>query len=69
VTAVRVVRDVAASEPHNYLHRDVKAGEVFYAFTRPVYGSVDFVNGVALSEAEGEYPFFEFPRDAVEVQR
>ena len=67
MSIARVIRDVAGSEPHNYLHRDVKEGETFYTFSRPVYGSVDWDSGIALSETDGKYPFFEFPADAVEV--
>ena len=67
MTAVTVTRDVANGEPHNYLGRAVKAGETFYTFHEPTYGSVDTDGGIALSEAPGKYPFFEFPRDAVEV--
>lgn len=60
-----VVRDVAKDEPHNYLHRDVAAGEVFYDFIWNTYGCVsDF--GVALSEQPGEHPFFEFPANAIQ---
>ena len=62
---VIVTRDVAADEPHNFLRRDVAAGEVFYTFHQCTYGCVDTVEGVALSETQDEYPFFEFPRDAV----
>lgn len=62
-----VTRDVRADELHNHLGRDVKAGERFYTFTQYTFGSVDNQNGIALSERNGEYPFFEFPRDAVEV--
>lgn len=64
---VTVTRDVAAGELHNYLGRDVQAGERFWTFTQMTYGSVDDRGGIALSERNGEYPFFEFPRDAVEV--
>jgi hypothetical protein len=65
MTAMRVTRDVAASEPHNYLGRTAHTGEIFYTFHRPTYGAVDHWNGIALSEIDGEYPFFEFPSDAV----
>ena len=67
MSTAKVIRDVAESERHNYLHRDVKAGETFFTFHEPTYGSVDWNNGIALSEKDGQYPFFEFPRDAVEV--
>jgi hypothetical protein len=64
--AVRVSRDVLACELHNYAGRDVMQGEVLYTVTFCTYGCIDEVGGVALSERPGEYPFFEFPRDAVE---
>ena len=38
----------------------------FYECNLNTYGCVDTVGGVALTERPGEYPFFEFPRDAVE---
>jgi hypothetical protein len=65
MSAMRVTRDVGKGEAHNFAGRDVKAGEIFYRFTEPTYGCVDWTNGTALSEAEDEYPFFEFPADAV----
>lgn len=63
--AVRVTRDVAAGEEHNYLGRDVRQGEIFYRFSGHTYGCIRWP-GVALSEKQGEYPFFEFPEDAIE---
>jgi hypothetical protein len=67
MSVVIVTRDVAADEPCNYLGRAVSKGERFYTFHEPTYGAVDDINGIALSETTGQYPFFEFPRDAVEV--
>jgi hypothetical protein len=68
MTKVRVTRDVPAGDAHNYLGRDAAEGEVFYLFTGPVYACVDDFNGIALSEGgPASHPFFEFPRDAVEV--
>jgi hypothetical protein len=63
---VRVTRDVDIDEPHNYSHRDVWAGEIFYTCTLATYNCVDTYNGVALTEYPNKYPFFEFPIDAVE---
>ncbi len=65
--AVEVTRDVPANYPHNYLGRDVNEGEVFYLFTLPTYGCINERGGVALSERPDEYPYFEFPADAVSV--
>lgn len=64
---VRVTRDVEMDEPHNYSGHEVKEGTYFFTFNRPTYGCVDDCGGIALSEVEGEYPFFEFPRNAIEV--
>lgn len=64
---VKVVRFVSIDEEHNYLERDVLKGETFYTFDKNTYGCVDELDGIALSEVEGEYPFFEFPRDAVDA--
>ncbi len=64
---VRVTRDVAIDEEHNYADRAVKEGEYLFTFIGATYGCVDDCGGIALSEVEGKYPFFEFPRDAIEV--
>jgi hypothetical protein len=62
---MRVVRDVDIDEPGNYSHRDVWAGEIFYTCVQATYGCIGA--GLALTErSDGGYPFFEFPRDAVE---
>jgi hypothetical protein len=63
---VRVVRDVDIDEPHNFAERDVWAGEEFWECLLTTYGCVDTIGGIALTERYNEYPFFEFPRDAVE---
>jgi hypothetical protein len=63
---VRVTRDVDIDEDHNFAERDVWAGETFYICTLNTYGCVDSMSGVALTERPNEYPFFEFPKDAVE---
>jgi hypothetical protein len=63
---VRVTRPVSKNDPHNYAGRKVEKGEVLYTFHGPTYGCVDSWNGIALSEVVDEYPFFEFPLDAVE---
>src|SRR5512146_1787169 len=63
----KVTRFVHHDEPHNYANRDVDEGEVFYKFERYTYGCVDKNNGIAVSETDPHtYPFFEFPRDALE---
>jgi hypothetical protein len=72
MSQVRVTRDVSADDPHNFLGRDVEAGEVFYAFCGHTFGCVrerlDGTGGVALSEnGSFDHPFFEFPQDAVEA--
>ena len=64
---VRVTRDVTIDEDHNYLGRAVKEGEYFFTFIGVTYGCVDTCGGIALSEVEGQHPFFEFPRNAIEV--
>ena len=65
-TVVRVTRDVGINDPHNYSGRDVKQGETFYVFRLHTYGCIDTYNGIALSEGYDQYPFFEFPLDAIE---
>jgi hypothetical protein len=62
----RVIRDVRKGEHHNFLGRAAREGEVFFRFAGATYGCIDTYGGVALSEKDGEYPFFEFPVDAVE---
>jgi hypothetical protein len=65
---VKVALDVPKDAPGNYSGRDVHAGEEFYVFTGVTYGCVDNHNGIALSEqGETEYPFFEFPREALHL--
>jgi len=64
---VIVTRFVSMNEPHNHLGRNANAGEEFFTFHQPTYGCVDDRNGIALSVIDGDYPFFEFPRDAVEA--
>ena len=63
-----VTRDVAIDAPHNFADRDVRAGEILYGATVVTHGCVDTTNGIAATwDSEGGYPFFEFPRDAVEA--
>lgn len=64
---VRVTRPVSRVEAHNFLGRDVREGECFYIFRGTTYGCVDSQYGIALSEQLDEYPFFEFPCDAIEL--
>jgi hypothetical protein len=63
-----VTRPVGHHERYNYLGRAAEVGERFFVCTRPTYGSVDTDHGIALTEqADGDFPFFEFPLDAVQV--
>lgn len=62
----RVTRDVLASEVGNHLKRDAVKGEVFFECRLPTYGCVDYGQGEALTELPDEYPFFQFPRSALE---
>lgn len=64
---VLVTRDVPADEEHNDAGRDINQGEVLYLFRLCTYDSVDVYHGIALSEQPDEYPFFEFPNDAIEA--
>jgi len=62
---VRVTRDVPASE--NYSGRAFKEGDILYTFHGATYGCIDtWGGGIALSEVDGENPFFEFPSNAIE---
>lgn len=64
---VRVIRDVSKQETHNFSQRDVLEGETLFVFQSLTYGTIDWENGIALSERGcHSYPFFEFPRNAVE---
>lgn len=64
----RVTRDVSGFDEHNYSGKDVPEGTILYKAMRPTYGCVDTRSGIALSEDQsGDYPFFEFPLDAVEA--
>jgi hypothetical protein len=63
----RVTRDVSGDDPRNYSNRDVDEGEILFECVLATYGCVDTYKGVALTDSPaGGYPFFEFPRDAVE---
>lgn len=62
-----VNRDVPASEDGNFAGRDVARGDILWTFHLPTYGCIDDVRGIAMSRQPGEYPFFEFPRNAVSI--
>jgi hypothetical protein len=65
---VRVILDVPKDAPHNFSGRDVLAGETLYEVKVYTYDCVDTDGGIALTgKSDGGYPFFEFPRDAIEV--
>jgi hypothetical protein len=65
---VKVTMDVPVDAPHNYAGRDVHAGEELYVFTEDTFGCIDTSVGIAMSEnGEKEYPFFEFPREALDL--
>jgi hypothetical protein len=65
---VKVMLDVPKDAPGNYSGRDVHAGEEFFVFQASTYGCVNESTGIALSEkGEISYPFFEFPREALEA--
>jgi hypothetical protein len=65
---VVVTRDVAPDEVE-WLARVYKTGERLWTFHGVTYGCVDERAGAALSEQRGEYPFFEFPYDALRSAR
>lgn len=61
-----VTRLVTPEEDGDWLHRTFHPGEELYEFDGATYGCIDWNNGLAVSEVESEYPFFQFPYDAVE---
>ena len=64
---VITTRDVPEDDPHNFYGQDVPKGTRFWTFEGYAYGCVG-PGGIALCEnANSEYPFFEFPTDAVEI--
>ena len=64
-----VRRDVGYEEKHNFLGRDAYEGEVFYVYQGHDYGAINRQGGIALSESSPfGIPFFEFPRDAVDIE-
>lgn len=65
IKKVRVTRNVASGDPHNYYPHSVRKGEEFWTFHGRTFGCVS-TGGIALSERAGEGPFFEFPLDALE---
>lgn len=61
-----VTRHVRIDDPYNFSGRDVAEGEVLYRFMKATYGCIDYEGGIpATWDENGDYPFFEFPRDAV----
>ena len=65
---VKVLLDVPKDAPGNFSGRDVHAGEELWVFKGNTYGSCDTVKGIALSEhGPYAYPFFEFPREALDL--
>lgn len=59
----RFIRDVTVEEC-GWLSRDYKSGEEVYEFTGVTYGCISPA-GVAVSEFDGENPFYEIPLDAI----
>jgi hypothetical protein len=69
-TEYRVTRDVGHDERGNYSGESFAEGDVLYQPMRPTYGCTDTSVGIALTkDPTGDYPFFEFPLNAVEVAR
>jgi len=63
-----VMRTVRKDEDGNYAGRDVEVGERLFVYLGNTYGCIDQTVGIALSEKDGETPFFEFPRSAVSIK-
>lgn len=60
-----VSRLVIPEEEGDWIPRTFWPGEILFEFTGPTYGCINWNNGIAVSEVEGENPFFEFPVDAL----
>jgi hypothetical protein len=70
MTAIREPRTVTrpvTPDECDWLPRAFTPGEVLWVFYGPTYGAVDTERGIAMSEAPGTEPFFEFPRDALDM--
>lgn len=65
MTTLKVIRDVTTEECH-WLDETVKEGTVVFRYHGYTYGCITS-SGVAVSLVEGETPFFEMPRSALEV--
>lgn len=61
----RVVRDVTPQECW-WLSQTVAEGATVYKFTKPTYGVVTPEGQAVTLDPQGDYPFFELPRDAIE---
>jgi len=61
--AMRLTRDVTMEEC-KWLHRDLKKGELVAQYKGHTYGCIS-PSGIACTEREGEWPFFELPEDAL----
>lgn len=59
-------RLVTKQECH-WLDDDIPEGTVLFLCTLPTYGCIDTRTGVAVTLVENEYPFFQFPIDALKA--
>lgn len=61
-----VVTRLVTTEECPWLKKDYSPGAMIYTCERYTYGCIDYDNGFAATEEEdGDYPFFEFPHNAV----
>lgn len=66
---LRITRDLGPDEHYDdhEVHETIEAGSIVYACFKPTYGCIGF-GGIAVTwDPDGDYPFFEVPRDALEV--
>jgi hypothetical protein len=66
VLEMTVTRTTLAMNPHNHAGRNVFAGETVYLCRRATYGCLHPREVALTFEADGGYPFFGFPADAVD---
>ena len=63
---LKVTRDITPAECPWLGERTFAAGDIVFSFHKATYGAIG-PYGRAVSLVDGEHPFIELPRDALEV--
>ena len=60
-----LIKDVLGKD-YSWVPRDFLKGEIVYHFRGPTYGCIS-PHGIAITIKPGEGPFFELPRDSLDI--